>query len=385
LVGFSILWGSITGSGLGGQPGWDHRWVIVSVVYLLVRRLLGCLMVLARGEASKDAELLVLRHENAVLRRQISRIRYHPADRMWLSALSRLIPRRRWAEVFAVTPATLLAWHRRLAARKWDYTNRRRPGRPSTEATIRKLVIRMATDNPTWGHRRVQGELVKLGHPIAASTVWQILHAAGIDPAPRRSGPAWKQFLATQARGILAVDFVHVDTVLLRRLYVLIVIEHGTRRVHLAGITSNPDGAWTTQAARNFLMDLGQLTPSVKFLIRDRAGQFTGSFDAVFTAESIRIVASPPQAPKANAICERMIGTLRRELLDRLLIANEHHLRHVLTEYLRHYNAARPHRALGQVAPAQAHTRPLQINLAEHRIRRKPVLGGLTHEYQIAA
>ena len=159
--------------------------------------------------------------------------------------------------MFAVTPATLLAWHRRLVTRKWDYTSRRRPGRPSTAAAIRKLVIRMATDNPTWGHRRVQGELVKLGHPIAASTVWQILHDAGIDPAPRRTGPTWKQFLTAQARGILAVDFVHVDTVLLRRIYALIVIEHGTRRVHLAGITANPDGAWTTQAARNFLMDLG--------------------------------------------------------------------------------------------------------------------------------
>jgi transposase InsO family protein len=287
--------------------------------------------------------------------------------------------------VFAVTPAALLAWHRRLAARKWDYTNRRRPGRPSTAAAIRKLVIRMATDNPTWGHRRVQGELAKLGHPIAASTVWQILHDAGIDPAPRRAGPTWKQFLTTQARGILAVDFVHVDTVLLRRLYALIILEHGTRRVHLAGVTSNPDGAWTTQAARNFLMDLGQLTASVKFLIRDRAGQFTSSFDAVFTAESIRILASPPQAPRANAICERMIGTLRRKLFDRLLTVNEHHLRRVLTEYMVHYNTARPHRALGQLAPAQAHTRPLQINLAEHRIRRKQILGGLTHEYQIAA
>jgi hypothetical protein len=179
-----------------------------------------------------------------------------------------------------------------------------------------------------------------------------------IGPAPRRTGPTWKQFLTAQARGILAVDFVHVDTVLLRRIYALIVIEHGTRRVHLAGITANPDGAWTTQAARNFLMDPGARATSVKFLIRDRAGQFTGSFDAVFTAEGVRILASPPQAPRANAICERMIGTLRRELFDRLLIVNEHHLRRVLTEYLLHYNAARPHRALGQLTPAQARTRP---------------------------
>ena len=199
-----------------------------------------------------------------------------------------------------VTPATLLAWHRRLVARKWDYTRRRRPGRPSTATAIRKLVIRLATDNPTWGHRRVQGELIRLGHPIASSTVWQILHAAGIGPAPRRSGPTWKQFLTAQARGILAVDFVHVDTVLLRRMYALVVIEHNTRRVHLVGITAHPDGAWTTQAARNVLMDLGQRAASVKFLIRDRAGRFTGPFDAVFTAQGIRILPSPPQAPRAN-------------------------------------------------------------------------------------
>jgi putative transposase len=231
----------------------------------------------------------------------------------------------------------------------------------------------------------VQGELIKLGHRIAASTVWQILHDAGIAPAPRRAGPTWKQFLAAQARGILAADFVHVDTVLLRRIYALIVIEHSTRRVRLGGITAHPDGAWTVQAARNVLMDLNQRATSIKFLIRDRAGQFTDSFDAVFTADGIRILASPPQAPRANAICERIIGTLRRELFDRLLIINEHHLRRVLAEYLAHYNTARPHRALGQLAPAQGSARPPEINLAGHRIRRKQVLGGLTHEYQIAA
>jgi transposase InsO family protein len=359
--------------------------VIFSVGYLVARRLLGCLVVLARREVSKDAELLVLRHQNAVLRRQIGQVRYQPGDRLWLAALSRLIPRHRWSEVFMVTPATLLAWHRRLIASKWDYSHRRRPGRPSTPALIRKLVIRMATENPTWGHRRVQGELIKLGHRIAASTVWQILHDAGIDPAPRRTGPTWKQFLTAQARGILAADFVHVDTVLLRRIYALIIIQHGTRRAHLAGITAHPGGAWTTQAARNFLMDLGHHVAGSKFLIRDRAGQFTDSFDAVFTAAGVRILASPPRAPRANAVCERMMGTLRRELLDRMLIINEHHLRQVLTEYLTHYNASRPHRTLAQLPPAQAHVRPQQIDLAEHRIRRKQVLGGLINEYHIAA
>jgi len=292
--------------------------VIIPVLYLLVRCLLGCLTVLTRRQVSKDAELLVLRHQNAVLRRQVGRARYAPGDRLWLAALSRLVPHRRWGEVFPVTPATLLAWHRRLVARKWDYASRRRPGRPPTAAAVRKLVIRIATENPAWGHRRVQGELVRLGHSIAASTVWQILHDADVGSAPRRTGPTWKQFLTAQARGIIAVDFVHVDTVLLRRIYALIVVEHGTRRAYLAGITASPDGTWTTQAARNLLMDLGHHATTIKFLIRDRAGQFTSSFDAVLAAEGIRILRSPPQAPRANAICGRMIGALRREILDRL-------------------------------------------------------------------
>src|ERR1017187_9766095 len=237
---------------------------------------------LARREASKDAEVLVLRHENAVLRRQIGRVRYQQADRLWLAALSRLVPRRRWREVFAVTPATLLAWHRRLVTRKWDYTSRRRPGRPSTAAAIRKLVIRIATENPTWGARPGHRNRLNPRRPTPASTVGQILHDPGIGPAPRRTGPTWQQFLTTQARGILAADFVHVGTVVLRRIYALIVIEHATRRVHLAGITASPDAAGTTEAACNVLMDLGQRAASVKFLIRDRGGQFTGTFDAVF-------------------------------------------------------------------------------------------------------
>jgi putative transposase len=184
-----------------------------------MRCLLGLTAVLMRQDLSKDAELLVLRHENTVLRRQVVRVCYTPVDRAWLTALSRLVPRRRWAEVFAVTPATVLVWHRKLVSRKWDYTARRQPGRPSTAAAIKKLVIRMAHENPTWGHRRVQGELIRLGHRIAASTVWQTLHDAGIDPAPRRSTPTWRQFLTAQAQAVLAVDFVHVDTVFLRRIY----------------------------------------------------------------------------------------------------------------------------------------------------------------------
>jgi putative transposase len=318
---------------------------------------------------------------------QMGRVRYEPGDRLWLAALSPIILRRRWGEVFAVTAATRLAWHRRPAARTWDYTSRRRPGRPPTAAAIRKLVIRMATDNPAWG--------APAGARRAHQSRPPDRRLNGVaDPARRRDrsrapphgGPAWKQFLTAQARGILAADFIPVDTVLLRRIYALIIIEHGTRRPHLAGTTAKPDGAWTTQAARNFLMDLGQRAASAKFLISDRAGQFTDSSGAVFIAAGVRILASPPQAPRANAICERMIGILRRELPGRLLFVNERHLRQVLTEYLAHYNTAWPHRALDQLAPDQAGTQPPEpANLTEHRIHRRQILGRLTHEYQIAA
>jgi transposase InsO family protein len=365
----------------------DHRRMrLFSILYQLVRCLLGLAVVLVRRDLSKDVELLVLRHENAVLRRQIARAHYTPADRAWLAALSRLLPRRRWAEVFPVTPATMLTWHRKLVSRKWDYTARRRSGRPPTAAAIKKLIIRMATENPTWGHRRVQGELVRLGHRIAASTVWQILHDAGIDPAPRRSGLTWRQFLTSQAKAVLAVDFLHVDTILLRRIYVLIAVEHGSRRVHLVGVSAHPTGAWSTQAARNLMTDLADRVSTTKFLLRDRDSRFTRAFDAVFAADDIRILTSPPGAPRANAICERMIGTLRRELLDRVLVVNERHLRQILTVYLHHFNAARPHRTLAQLAPAQAETQPPPvIDLADHQVRRRPILGGLTSEYQISA
>jgi transposase InsO family protein len=360
--------------------------MLLSITYAVVRRLLDTLAVVVRREITKDVELLVLRHENAVLRRQVGSIRRTPADRLWLAALSRLIPRRCWPQIFTVTPATLLAWHRKLVAREWTYSARRRPGRPPTPAAIRQLVIRMAQENPSWGHRRIQGELVRLGHRIASSTVWHILHAASIDPAPRRSGPTWRQFLTSQAHAILAVDFLHIDTITVRRLYALIVVEHGSRRAHLAGITAHPTGAWTTQAARNLIMDLADRIGTVKFLLRDRDSRFTTAFDTVFVAEGIRIVRTPPHAPKANAICERMVGTLRRELLDRMLIVNERHLRRVLTVYLDHFNTARPHRTLDQLAPAQAETRaPEPVNLAAYRIRRKPILHGLSSQYERAS
>ena len=181
-----------------------------------------------------------------------------------------------------VTPATLLAWHRKLAARKYDTSSRREPGRPPVVRSIARLAVRLAGENPLLGHRRIHGELTKLGVTVAPSTVGEILRAAGIDPAPRRSGPTWRQFLHGQAAGILAVDFLHVDTVLLRRLYVLVFIEHGARRMHLGGVTSSPAGEWTVQQARNLALSLDERFGDMRFLIRDRGSNFTRSFDAVF-------------------------------------------------------------------------------------------------------
>jgi putative transposase len=232
----------------------------------------------------------------------------------------------------------------------------------------------MARDNPGWGYRRIHGELTGLGHTLAASTVWQILKEAGIDPAPRRAGQTWRAFLQAQAKTILAADFFHVDTVFLRRLYVLFFIEHGTRRVHLAGITAHPTGAWVAQHARNLLMDLEDHADGLKFLIRDRDAKFTAAFDAVLAAAGVRIIRTPVRVPRANAIAERWIASARRECLDRMLVTSERHLRLILGEYIDHYDTHRPHRALQQ----SPHPPVLGANV---RVLRRDRLGGLIHEY----
>src|SRR5487761_1175473 len=359
----------------------------LKIADLLTCRVLGMAVLVFRADRSKDAEMLVLRHENAVLRRNIGRVRFEPADRVWFAALARLLPRGQWTEIFPVTPATLLAWHRKLAANKYDTSSRRRPGRPPTVRSVARLAVRMAKENPLWGYRRIHGELTKLGVTIAPSTVWEILHTASIDPAPRRTGPTWRQFLHAQATGILAVDFLHVDTVLLKRLYVLVFIEHGTRRMHLGGITANPTGEWTVQQARNLSFSLGERFEDIRFLIHDRGSNFTRSFDAVFQAAGARILRTAVQAPRMNATCERLVGTLRRELLDRVLILGQAHLRAVLTDYQMHYNTARPHQGITQRVPDDEPdvARPTVTDIDTRQIRRKPVLGGLINEYTHAA
>jgi transposase InsO family protein len=281
-----------------------------------------------------------------------------------------------------VTPATVLRWHRRLVARHWTYPHR--PGRPPTDPAVVALVEQMARDNPGWGYQRIQGELLGLGHRVGASTIRRILKRCGIPPAPvRRDHTTWRRFLRTQASTMLACDFFHVDCALtLQRLYVFFVLEVGSRYVHILGITTNPDGPWTVQQARNLLMDLGERADQFTVLIRDRARQFTDAFDAVLADAGITVYTIPPRSPRANAHAERFVLTARSEVTDRMLIFEERHLRRVLDEYARHYNGRRPHRAL-QLWPPRS-DRPV-IDLTHERIKRRPVLGGLINEYERAA
>jgi len=346
--------------------------------YLLARRLLGGLVLLARSDAAKDVEILLLRHQLTVLHRQVGRPRLTWADRAMMAALAlRLPPARRVGML--VTPGTILRWHRRLVARRWTTSDRRRPGRPSIPSGVQALVKRLAVENPDWGYRRIHGEFLALGYRIGACTVWSILKAHGLEPAPRRSGPTWQQFLRAQAEGIVACDLFHLDTITLRRLYVFFTAEHATRRVRVLGVTAHPTGAWLVQQARNVLMDLEDAGRRVRFLIRDRDARFTPAFDAVVTAADTDVIKIPVRAPRANAIAERFVGSVRRERLDKVLIVNTAHARHVLAEYEEHFNAHRPHRALGQAAPLRA--LPSEFADPAGRVVRHDRLGGVLHEY----
>jgi len=351
--------------------------VLSKLAYLTLCRSIRLLVLLARGDAAKDLEILVLRHQLTVLRRQTPRPRLEPADRALLAAVSRNLPRAQWS-CFFVTPETLLRWHRRLVAGVWTHPHR--IGRPPLDQEVQQLIVRLARENPRWGYQRIKGELRRLGTHVSASAIRATLRRHGLDPAPRRTGTSWRAFLRQQAAGIVACDFFTVDTVWLRRLYVLFFIEMDTRRVHLAGVTANPDGAWVAQQARNLLLVLGERGRQLRFLLRDRDAKFSRAFDDVFRSEGAAVLVTPVQAPNANAYAERWIRTVRAECLDWLLIVGRAHLEQVLRVYVDHYNTHRPHRALELEPPEPAASLTLVTN-QRTRVHRRDRLGGLLHEY----
>ena len=314
----------------------------LSFLYRLVRRVFEILSVHHMDSVAKDAENVVLRHQVSVLRRQVARPRFSWSDRALIAALAKLVPKQRWA-AFLVTPETILGWHRALVRRRWTYPHGK-PGRPALPKETVELIVRLSKENPRWGYLRIVGELKKLGITVSKGSVANLLRRHGLPPAPRRTGPTWAEFLRVQAKGVLATDFFTVDTVALRRYYVLFVIEVERRVVHLLGVTANPDSPWVTQVGRTFASDLEETGRRFRFLVRDRDTKFTSSFDAVFASVGVEAIKTPVRSPRANAFAERWVRTVREDCLDHLLIFSRRHLEAVLAEYVRHYNRTRPHR-----------------------------------------
>jgi transposase len=355
-------------------------------VFLLITRVASWLRLSRREEAWQTAEILILRHQLAVVQqRQPRRPNVNWADRALLVTLLGVIPKaRRQGLRLLVTPDTILRWHRDIVRRRWAARSMRgKSGRPATRRNISALVLRLARENPEWGYRRIHGELAGLGVKIAASTVWEILKKAGIDRAPRRTGSTWSQFLRSQAEAILACDFFTADLLDGTQAYVLAVIEHATRRIRILGVTLHPSGEWTAQQARNLIMDLGEQAHQIKFMIRDRGSNFTAAFDMVLAEAGIRTVLCNVRTPRMNAIAERWIGGCRRELLDRTLIWNQSHLRQILRLYETHHNQHRPHRSLDGAAPLKPLPEP--VDLEKYRVRQHARAGGTINEYRLVA
>ena len=355
--------------------------MVGSLLYSLVRLLLDVISTSHREQATLQAEVLALRVQVQVLERQIKRARWSPGDRMVLAALRERIPRSGWAGLL-VKPETVLGWHRELVRRKWAaYRGRPRRGRPPISAECRQLILRMARENPRWGYFRIRGELLKVGHRVAATTIRSVLRAAGVPPSGRRSQLTWKQFLAAHAEALVAADFFSVDTIFFKRLYVLIYVHLATRRILLASCTAEPNAAWVTQQARNLAWKLEDEGIKLRVLIHDRDKKFAQKADVVFQSEGARVILTPLMAPKANAHAERWIESCRRECLDWMLILNRRHLEAVLREYCAHYNDERPHRSRNLRPPASRGDPTLP---ASGRIERTIRLGGLLSEYRQA-
>jgi transposase InsO family protein len=365
--------------------------MLLRLAYLGITNAFALLRLLPGSDRDKDAEILALRHQLAVLQRQLNgrRVQFQPADRAWLACLLQHLPRPALGRLrLLVRPDTILRWHRDLLARRHAAVSRPpRRGRPPTVRSIRLLVLRLVRENPSWGYRRVHGELLTLGVKLAASTVWEILREAGIDPAPDRAATTWTQFLRSQGEALLAVDFIETITLIGARMYILAAIEHASRRIRILGATTHPSAAWVAQAARNLVMDLEDAGCQVKYLIRDRDGKYPALFDTILADAGITIVRSGIQMPRMNAIMERWVRTCRRELLDRTLIYNQRHLLHALRKYEIFYNTHRPHQGIANARPLAPLPEPMTDpnRLAHLNIHRRDYLGGILHEYEHAA
>jgi transposase InsO family protein len=365
--------------------------MLLRLAYLGITNAFRLLRGLPGGDRDKDIEILSLRHQVAVLQRQLDgqQVRFEPVDRAWLAALLHPLPRPTLRRLLLlVRPDTVLKWHRDLIARRHSAMSRpRRPGRPRTLRSIRAVVLRLARENGSWGYRRVHGELLTLGIKVAPSTVWEILREAGIDPTSDRATTTWTDFLRSQAHALLAADFIETVTLTGARMYILTVIDHASRRIRVLGVTAHPTAAWVGQAARNLVMDLEDTGYKVKYLIRDRDGKYPGMLDAILADAGIKVVLSGIQVPRMNAIMERWVRTCRRELLDRTLIWNQRHLLHALREYERFYNLHRPHQGIANVRPLKPLPEPITDpdQLAGLTIHRRDYLGGVLHEYEHAA
>jgi len=362
--------------------------VVLSFLYWSLRRLLELVVLRRRTEREKEIEILLLRHQLRVLERQVARPQLTQADRALLAAFSRVLSRQAWRRSSFATPGTLLRWHRELVARRWTYPHRR-PGRPATPVDLRELVVRFARENPGWGYRRIQGELVGLGIKLAASTVWTILREAGIEPAPRRLELTWTEFLRQQAASVLECDFLNCRHALPEAFLRLVL--HRARDPPRASRGDHVQPGWPLgdPAGAEPADELDDTGVRPLFLVRDRDSKFTRDFDEVFRSEGIRVIKAPVRAPKARAHAERWVGSVRRECLDRILILGRRHLNHVLATYVAHFNEHRPHRALGQrpplnESPADDDQAPADV-IDLDRVRRRDLLGGTIHEYRLAA
>ncbi len=359
------------------------------MVWLILGHLIAFLVDLIAGRRAamdeKDLEIAVLRHQLRILERKRMRpprlARWEKLTLAVLAAkLAGLVGERSELRRSLVLfqPETVLRWHRDLVRQKWTFRRSGAVGRPPLAADLEALVLRLAAENGRWGYSRIHGELRKLGHAVSRSAVRDLLKRRHVAPAPQRGrrGDSWRAFLRRHGEQLLACDFFTVETLFLQTVHVLFFIEIGTRRVHLAGCTAQPTAAWVTQQARQLCWSLQDRAQPMRFVLHDRDAKFPPAFDTVFAAEGVEVVRTPYRAPNANAYAERWVRSVRGECLDHLLIVNEAHLRHVLTDYAAYFNRARPHQGLDQRIPLAPATRP-----QAGPVQCRDALGGLLHDY----